>query len=71
MVQILFFPWGEVTISLENIVHLGCLSFLGCSSSTPCDDECVDVYNCLRSEIKSVKFTNAGSVTLQCGWSIL
>ena len=59
------FPWGEVTISLEDIVLLGCLSVLGCSILTPCED--IDVYNCLRSEIKCIKLASGGSVT-PCMW---
>ena len=55
-------PWGRVTITLEDILHLGYLSVLGCSISTPCDNECVNVYKCLRSEIKQVKFASGGSV---------
>ena len=51
-----------VTITLEDILHLGYLSVLGCSISTPCDNECVNVYKCLRSEIKQVKFASGGSV---------
>ena len=58
----LVFPWGGVTITLKDIMHLGSLSVLGCSISTPCVDECVHVYKCLRSEIKQVKFASGGSV---------
>ncbi|KAL1833864.1 hypothetical protein ACET3Z_003515 [Daucus carota] len=58
------FPWGEVTITLEDILHLGSLSVIGCSILTPFDnDECGHVYNCLRNEIKQVKRDHGESVT--------
>lgn len=44
------FPWGEVTITLEDVIHLGCFSVLGASFSTPLDDECIDIFKCLKND---------------------
>ncbi|KAK1379065.1 putative C globular stage [Heracleum sosnowskyi] len=57
------FPWGEVTITLEDVIHLGCFSVLGASFLNPLDDECNDIFNCLKSDLKKVKLGNYQNAT--------
>ncbi|XP_074337702.1 uncharacterized protein LOC141674910 [Apium graveolens] len=60
------FPWGEVTITLEDMMHLGCLSVLGSSVFTPLNDESVVVFDCLMSGVKDIRCAN-GNMT-PCKW---
>ncbi|WOH11563.1 hypothetical protein DCAR_0831052 [Daucus carota subsp. sativus] len=57
------FPWGEVTISLEDVVYLACHSVLGASFSTPLDDEFVDIFKCLKNDHKRVRLGHGGNVS--------
>ncbi|KAL8104085.1 hypothetical protein AgCh_028349 [Apium graveolens] len=57
------FPWGEVTITLEDVIHLGCFSVLGALFSSPLDDECKGIANCLKSQFKKVKLGNHNNVS--------
>ncbi|KAK1379066.1 putative C globular stage [Heracleum sosnowskyi] len=55
------FPWGEVAITLEDVIHLGCFSVLGTSFLTPLHDECNDIFTCLKSDLKKVKLGHCNS----------
>ncbi|KAL8110244.1 uncharacterized protein LOC141705339 [Apium graveolens] len=57
------FSWGEVTITLEDIMHLGCFSVIGSSCLTPLSDEYIDVFNCLRHCAEKAQSASGGSLT--------
>ena len=48
------FPWGEVTITLEDVMFLGGYSVLGALYLTPLADECVDFFDSLKNAHKEV-----------------
>ncbi|KAK1355359.1 PMD domain-containing protein [Heracleum sosnowskyi] len=51
------FPWGEVTITLEDVMFLGGFSVLGALFSTPLADEFVVIFKCLKNVLKKVKLS--------------
>ncbi|KAK1369294.1 Aminotransferase-like, plant mobile domain-containing protein [Heracleum sosnowskyi] len=61
------FPWGEVTITLEDVMQLGCFSVLGSSFLTSLNGQFIDVFDCLRSGVKKIKYASGGAVT-PCMW---
>ncbi|KAL8104082.1 serine/threonine-protein phosphatase 7 long form homolog [Apium graveolens] len=57
------FPWGEVTIILEDVIYLGCFSVLGASFTTPLDDEFIDTFKCLKIDHKNVRLRHRRNVS--------
>ncbi|KAL8093395.1 hypothetical protein AgCh_035316 [Apium graveolens] len=57
------FPWGEVTITLEDVMFLGGYSVLGALYLIPLADECVGIYDSLRKAYKEVKPVTGGHAT--------
>ncbi|KAL8093397.1 uncharacterized protein LOC141692934 [Apium graveolens] len=55
------FPWGEVTITLEDVLFLGGFSVLGALFSTPVTDEFVVIFDCMRKVFNKVKLSG-GSI---------
>lgn len=57
------FPWGEVTITLEDVMILGGYSVLGALFLTPLGGESVRIFDCLKNAFKEVKSISGGKVT--------
>ncbi|XP_017245247.1 protein MAIN-LIKE 2 [Daucus carota subsp. sativus] len=56
------FPWGEVTITLEDVMFLGCYSVLGALFLTPLADGCVGIFDSLKKAFNEVRLISGGSV---------
>ncbi|KAL8122898.1 uncharacterized protein LOC141717545 [Apium graveolens] len=56
------FPWGEVSITLEDNIYLGNFSVLGDSFSTPLPDELVGILDCLNKVHIKVRRSSNGHV---------
>ncbi|KAK1355360.1 hypothetical protein POM88_048616 [Heracleum sosnowskyi] len=54
------FPWGEVTITLEDVMFLGGYSVLGALFLTPLSDECVGVFDSLKKAFQEIKLAFGG-----------
>ncbi|KAK1355362.1 hypothetical protein POM88_048618 [Heracleum sosnowskyi] len=57
------FPWGEVTITLEDIMFLGSYSVLGALFLTPLPDDCVGIFDSLKNTYKELRSVTGGSTT--------
>ncbi|WOG96285.1 hypothetical protein DCAR_0415619 [Daucus carota subsp. sativus] len=55
-------PWGEVTITLEDVMFLGGYSVLGALYLTPLADEGVGIFDCLKSAYDEVRLLSGGNV---------
>ncbi|WOH11564.1 hypothetical protein DCAR_0831053 [Daucus carota subsp. sativus] len=49
------FSWGEVTVTLEDIIHMGCFSVLGASVLSPLDHDCSEIFKSLKYHLKKIK----------------
>ncbi|KAL8093393.1 hypothetical protein AgCh_035314 [Apium graveolens] len=56
------FPWGEVTITLEDVMFLGGYSVLGALYLTPLPDEYVGIFDSLKNVYRKVRLTCGGNV---------
>ncbi|KAL8093394.1 hypothetical protein AgCh_035315 [Apium graveolens] len=62
------FPWGEVTITLEDVLFLGGFSVLGALYLTPLPDECVSIFDSLKNAYREVKMVYSKRVFSSSMW---